>query len=193
MPETLEEKIARVLRDKVSLVPYDPAWPQRFEEEKAHLLSSLPEGLVTRIEHYGSTSIPGMAAKPVVDMLVEVADLEIARREVPPILEAQGYDYFWRPLGKDEGPPHYAWFIKRDGKGNRTHHIHMVEAHFPLWEGLVFRDYLRAHPERAKAYLRLKQSLAAKHPDDRIAYTFGKTEFINETLVLARETAPDNH
>lgn len=184
--ETLEEKIARVQKDKVELAPYDPAWPELFEQEKAHLLACLPEGMIRRIEHYGSTSIPGMTAKPVVDMLVEVVDLEAVRREVPPILEAQEYDFFWRPLGKDDGPPHYAWFIKRDAAGARTHHIHMVEPHFELWEGLIFRDYLRAHPERAEAYLDLKRMLAKKFPGDRIAYTFGKTDFIRETLALVR-------
>lgn len=183
--ETLEEKIERVLRDTISLADYDPAWPSLFDEEKTHLFSCLPSGVVTRIEHYGSTSIPGMPAKPIIDMLVEVVSLEAARREIVPILEGQGYDFFWRPVRDGDTESHYAWFIKRDGNGVRTHHIHMVEAHFHLWEGLVFRDYLRAHPAQAQAYLRLKRSLAKKHADDRIAYTAGKTEFIRETLVLS--------
>lgn len=191
--ETLEEKIARVLRDKVALVPYDPIWPERFEDEKVHLLACLPDGMITRIEHYGSTSIPGMTAKPIVDMLVEVPDIEATRRVVAPILEEQAYDFFWRPLGENDGPPHYPWFIKRDGSGNRTHHIHMVEADSSLWEGLIFRDYLRDNPDQAAAYLRLKQSLAEKFPDDRIAYTVGKTDFIRKTLVLSEQTSNDNH
>ena len=92
--ESLEEKIERVLKDRIELVAYDPVWPALFETEKIHLLSSLPNGLMTRIEHFGSTSIPGMPAKPVVDMLVEVISLEDARQWIAPILEAQGYDYF---------------------------------------------------------------------------------------------------
>lgn len=185
--ETLEEKIRRVLRDRVELVSYDPAWPLLFEEEKRHLLSHLPEGLIIRIEHYGSTSIPGMIAKPVVDMLVEVPDLERVRELVPPILEAQGYDYFWRPTSGDDTPPFYAWFIKRDETGLRTHHIHMVEPHFRHWEGLVFRDYLITHPNHAEKYAELKTELARRFGDDRIAYTEAKTEFIHKILMLAQD------
>lgn len=183
--ETLEQKIQRVLKDKIELVPYDPQWPARFEEEKAHLLSCLPKDIITRIEHYGSTSIPGLIAKPVVDMLVEVPDLHQVKEVVPPILEPQGYDYFWRPTRGDDGPPFYAWFIKRDGAGARTHHIHMVEPHFEHWDGLIFRDSLRSHPEMASEYAALKTRLAEQHSCDRVAYTLAKTEFVRKVLDLA--------
>ena len=179
--ETLEEKIERVLKDRIEFVPCDPAWPDRFEEEKAHLLSCLPDGLVTRVEHFGSTAIAGMAAKPVVDMLVEVTSHRRADECVPPILEPQGYDYFWRPLDD----MHYPWLIKRDRAGQRTHHIHMAEAGSRLWEGLIFRDYLRAHPDAAEAYHKLKISLVERFPGDRIAYTEGKTDFVNAILTRA--------
>lgn len=178
--ETLEEKVARVLKDRIELVDYDPAWTDMFEEEKSHLLACLPDGLVTRIEHYGSTSIPGMTAKPVVDMLVEVASNEQANEYVPVILEPLGYDYFWRP--HEDG--HYPWLIKRDAAGRRTHHIHMAEAGAQLWEGLDFRDYLLAHPEAAEEYRHLKLDLQRRFSDDRIAYTEGKTEFIRNILTL---------
>ncbi|SOB58542.1 Dephospho-CoA kinase/protein folding accessory domain-containing protein [Pseudodesulfovibrio profundus] len=183
--ETLEEKIQRVLRDHVELVEYDPAWPAMFEAEKKHLLGLFPGGLIRRVEHYGSTSIPGMTAKPIVDMLIEVRDLEETRQAVPPVLEALGYDFFWRPLGENDGPPHYAWFIKRDRQGRRTHHLHMVEADSFVWEGLVFRDYLLAHPEWAARYLELKRDLCRRYPDDRIAYTHGKGDFVSQVLKLA--------
>ena len=92
----------------------------------------------------------GSAAKPIVDMLVEVPTSPRCGAEVVPILEAQGYEYFWRPTHGDDGPPFYAWFIKRDpATGERTHHIHMVEASFAEhWDGLLFRDYLRAPRDR---------------------------------------------
>ncbi len=176
--ETLEEKIARVVKEHVEIRPYDPAWPALFEDEKDHLLTCLPEGLILRVEHFGSTSVPGLPAKPVVDMLIEVKNLEEIRAQVPPVLEAQGYDYFWRPTMGDSTPPFYAWFIKRNDQGQRTHHIHMVEADFPQWEGLLFRDYLRNHPEAAQDYAGLKKDLAQKYPGDRVAYTHAKTEFI---------------
>lgn len=176
--ETLEEKIRRVLTDKVAVEEYNPAWPAWFKKEKDHLRACLPGILLGRIEHFGSTAVPGLAAKPVVDMLVEVVCLERTRREVAPILEAQGYDYFWRSTQGDDGPPFYAWFIKRDVFGKRSHHIHMVEPGFPHWDRLLFRDYLIHHPKIAAAYGRLKCRLANRFADDRIAYTEGKSRFI---------------
>jgi GrpB-like predicted nucleotidyltransferase (UPF0157 family) len=130
---TLEEKITRVLKEEIDVVPYDPRWPEMFEQEKLHLFARLPEDLVGRIEHIGSTAVPGLAAKPIIDMLVEVTSLEETKRRIIPLLEDQGYDYFWRPSFDDDVPPYYAWFIKRDEKGTRTHHIHMVESGFEHW------------------------------------------------------------
>jgi GrpB-like predicted nucleotidyltransferase (UPF0157 family) len=184
--ETLEQKIARVLRDHVAVVPYDPAWPQRFEAERDHLRACLPRDLLGRIEHFGSTAVPGLAAKPIVDVLVEVTDLEATRARIAPLLEAQGYDYFWRSAADDDAPPHYAWFIKRDASGARTHHLHMVEAHFAHWERLLFRDYLIQHPAVAREYAELKLRLAALHGGDRVAYTQAKTAFVTAVTARAR-------
>jgi len=185
--ETLEQRIKRVLQDNVSIVPYDPAWPRMFEEEKRHLLDCLPTHLIRRIEHFGSTAIPGLAAKPIVDMLVEVGSLEETKARIAPVLEAQGYDYFWRATHGEDGPPFYAWFIKRNSGGVRTHHIHMVESDFEHWDRLLFRDYLIAHPATAKEYEGLKFALARDYPNDRVAYTNGKTEFVVRVTQVARE------
>jgi GrpB-like predicted nucleotidyltransferase (UPF0157 family) len=99
-----------------------------------------------RIEHYGCTAVPGLAAKPIIDMLVEVTDLDETKTKVAPILEAQGYDYFWRATSGGDVSPFYAWFIKRDSDtGARTHHIHMITGSpefAPHWDALLFRDYL---------------------------------------------------
>jgi GrpB-like predicted nucleotidyltransferase (UPF0157 family) len=186
--ETLEQRIQRVVQEEVDIVPYDRRWPEMFRLEKDHLLSCLPNDLIRRVEHFGSTAVPGLAAKPVVDVLVEVADLQATRDRIAPVLEAQGYDYFWRPTHGDDGPPFYAWFIKRDpGTGVRTHHIHMVEAGFvEHWDRLLFRDYLVAHPKVALEYQRLKLHLASAHPHDRVAYTKGKTEFVVRVTEEAR-------
>lgn len=186
---TLEERIERASREQVSLVPYDPQWPELFRRERDHLRACLPAELLGRIEHFGSTAVPGLTAKPVVDMLVEVTDLEATQARIVPVLEAQGYDYFWRPTSGMDGPPFYAWFIKRTADGARSHHLHMVEAQFPHWESLLFRDYLIAHPETAQDYLRLKLSLAAAHPNDREAYTDGKTAFIAGIMSRVRDDA----
>jgi len=180
MDATLEQRIRRVVSESVEIVPYDPSWPELFRREQEHLRACLPDDLIGRIEHFGSTAVPGLAAKPIVDILVEVTDLEAVRSGVAPLLEAQGYDYFWRPTHGDDGPPFYAWFIKRDpGSGTRTYHIHMVEARFrEHWDRLLFRDYLIEHPSVAKEYERLKLRLAAESPRDRVAYTRAKTEFV---------------
>lgn len=176
--ETLEQKIARVVKEEVAIVSHDPLWPEMFEAERVHLLTCLPAGLIRRMEHFGSTAVPRLCAKPIVDMLVEVTSLQETRARIAPILETQGYDYFWRPTWGDDTPPFYAFFIKRDRNGNRTHHIHMIEADFEHWNRLLFRDYLIDHPQVADEYGRLKQMLSRQHPTDRIAYTEAKTAFI---------------
>jgi GrpB-like predicted nucleotidyltransferase (UPF0157 family) len=184
--ESLEQKIARVLAEEISLAPYDPVWPASFRREREHLLSCLPNELLGRIEHFGSTAVPGLAAKPIVDMLVEVTALEAAKSRIVPILEAQGYDYFWRATKGEETPPFYAWFIRRDPvTGARTHHVHMVESHFPHWSSLAFRDHLIAHPEVAGEYEQLKRRLVSECARDRIAYTRGKAEFIERVTTAA--------
>ena len=191
--ETLEDRIKRVLQEEIALVPYDPAWPRMFEEERKHLLDSLPPGLIRRIEHFGSTAIPGLAAKPIVDVLVEVDSLEVTKASIAPILEAQRYDYFWRATHGEDGPPFYAWFIKRNSAGVRSHHVHMVESDFEHWDRLLFRDYLIEHDEIAKEYETLKYSLARDYPDDRIAYTNGKSEFVVRVTQVAKEYYRNKH
>ena len=174
MKKSLEERIEEAIREEILVAPYDPSWPQLFESEAAFLKRILPKSIVIKIEHFGSTAVQGLAAKPIIDMLVEVSSLAGTQEQIVPILEAAGYDYFWRT----DVSPAYAWFIKRDSQGKRTHHIHMVEADSKLWERLYFRDYLREFPEEAKQYAELKQLLAERFPHDRIAYTESKAEYV---------------
>ena len=187
--ETLEQRVRRVTREEIAIVPYDPDWPELFRQEKEHLLDCLPSGLISRIEHFGSTAVPRLAAKPIVDMLVEVTDLEATKARIAPVLDAQDYDYFWRPTHGDQGPPFYAWFIKRHPQTrDRTHHIHMVEKEFSdHWDRLLFRDYLIAHPEVARQYGVLKARLASTSPRDRVSYTRGKTDFIIRVTIEAKQ------
>jgi len=186
--ETFEQRIQRLVREKIAIALYNPDWPKVFRQEKEHLLSCLPNDLIRRVEHFGSTAVPGLAAKPIVDMLVEVTDLQATRDRIVPVLESQGYDYFWRPTHGDEGPPFYAWFIKRDPQTRaRTHHIHMVEGHFSEhWDRLLFRDYLIEHPEVAREYEALKICLASAFSQDRVSYTRSKTEFIGQVTEKAK-------
>ena len=102
---TLEERVRRAVQEDIAIVSYDPRWPQLFEQECDHLRSCLPLELLGRIEHFGSTAVPGLPAKPIIDMLVEVTDLEAAKSDIVPVLESQGYEYFWRPTFGDDTPP----------------------------------------------------------------------------------------
>lgn len=190
---TLAERVRSAAHEDVAIVPYDLRWRELFREEAAHLLACIPPGLIRRIEHFGSTAIPGLAAKPIVDMLVEVSSLRVARTRIAPILQSQRYDYFWRPSFGDDVPPWYALFIKRAESGVRTHHIHMVTRRVTFrehWERLLFRDYLISHPETARDYERLKMDLAAAYPNNRVTYTNGKTAFIRRITAEARKSAP---
>ncbi len=185
--ETREERIRRLVQEDVTIAEYDPRWPERFRREKQHLLSCLPADLIRRVEHFGSTAVPGLAAKPIVDILVEVTDLDATKARIVPLLESEGYEYLWRPTHGEDGPPWYAWFIKRDPHtGVRTYHIHMVLKGFEHWDRLLFRDYLRDHPEVATQYGMLKRQLSAAHPRDRVAYTQGKSEFIRKVTKQAK-------
>jgi len=183
---TIDERVKQFIEEDVEIVEYDPAWPKYFEEEKNHLLKCLPCNLISRVEHFGSTAIPCLAAKPIIDILVEVTSLEETKKIIVPILESQGYDYFWRPSWGDDAPPFYAWFIKRDSIGKRTHHIHMVEHEYEHWDRLLFKDYLIEFPDIAREYQELKIRLARIYPNDRVGYSKGKTEFILRITGLAK-------
>lgn len=179
--DSVEEKILRLQREEIEIAAYDSSWPRKFLEEKAWLLQHLPSDLVYRVEHIGSTAIPGMAAKPIVDLLVGVRCLEQVKKRIVPVMEAAGYEYLWRPTAGNEGPPWYAWFIKRGTNGRRTHHIHMVERDFrEHWNRLEFRDFLIDDADAADRYATLKFELARKFPNDRAKYTAGKAAFIDE-------------
>ena len=177
-----EATIRRLVQEYVELHPYDSAWPAMFAEEERSLRTILPPACIVRIEHFGSTAVPGLCAKPVIDVLVEVTDLTMIRERIAPVLAQKKYEYVWRPMMGNDTPPFYAWFIKRDDSGRRTHHIHMVDEHFPVMERIRFRDHLRSHPDDVAAYAALKERLQSDHPNDREAYTIGKTNYINDIL-----------
>jgi GrpB-like predicted nucleotidyltransferase (UPF0157 family) len=183
--ETVAEKVRRLMAEDVAVEVYDPRWPEWFLQEAAHLRACLPPEMIGRIAHFGSTAVPGLAAKPIIDMLVEVNSLEETKQRIVPILTAQGYDYLWRPTWGGDIPPFYAWFIKRNAAGKRTHHLHMIEKDFAHWNRLLFCDYLAAHPEEAHEYGRIKQELAVRYPRDRVAYSAGKSAFIERIMRLA--------
>lgn len=165
--------------DSVHLVEPDPAWSRQFAEFAGWLSAALGSDVALRVEHYGSTSIPGIPAKPVIDVLVEVPSFEIAKARVLPVFNTWEWDYWWH----DD----HMLFVRRTGlMGARTHHVHVAPRDHRLWAGLAFRDHLRSHPADAQAYAALKRELAAAHGRDRERYTQGKSDFVSEILARAR-------
>lgn len=168
--------------DEIIIVEYDPGWPALFTQEAVRVWQVLGNEIVVQVEHIGSTAVPGLAAKPVIDLMVWVHSLEKAQHAVP-LLEALGYIY-WRDnpysgrLFFVKGMPLYGW--------QRTHHLYIVQAYNEFWKHLLFRDYLRLHPDEAKRYEALKRDLAARFREDREAYTNGKSDYIKAVTEKAR-------
>ena len=161
---------------KVTLLPYTRTWMQLFEDEKALLQAALGSQVLD-IQHVSSTSIPGMPAKPIIDIAIAVINFEDARVCILPI-QHLGYEY------KGElGIPRRHYFTK----GNpRTFHIHMNEIGSRDWaDQIFFRDYLTRHPQCAQEYADLKLGLAKQFPHDREAYLAGKAPYIQHILQLA--------
>ena len=163
----------------IEIVEYDPGWPALYEEEARFLREQFGPELIVRIEHYGSTAVPGLAAKPVIDILVEITSFEAAREGIQPVLEGLGYGYDWYKH-------HMAFFKGYFTEGAQKYHLHMAPGDHPLMDGLLFRDYLRIHRETAKEYEALKYRLAEVHHFDREAYTDAKTAFVREITDRAR-------
>jgi GrpB-like predicted nucleotidyltransferase (UPF0157 family) len=167
-----------VEEEAVRIVDYDPSWPGKFEGERRLLQEILEPWLTAPIEHVGSTAIPGMPAKPIIDIVAPVSDLESS---VPARAAVACLGYMYYPYR----PAEEHWFCK-PSPSHRTHHLHLVPAESPLWrERLLFRDYLRQHTDVAMDYAVLKQSLAERHRFDRESYTEAKGPFIRRVLTIA--------
>ena len=161
----------------VRLLPYQEDWPRLFAVEKARLQAAVGQ-YVLDIQHVGSTSIPGLPAKPILDIAAAVENFEAAVVCIQP-LEQLGYTY-----RGEKGIPRRHYFRKGDP---RTHHIHMNEIGSVDWENqILFRDYLLCHPEAVEAYAALKIDLAQQFPADRDRYLAGKAPFIEQILCQAR-------
>ena len=158
----------------VRVVPYDVRWPAQYVIEAQHIRRALGNVAVA-INHIGSTSVPGLSAKPVIDILVEVNGLADVDTRTPAV-ESLGYE------AKGEfGIPGRRYFRRHDTSGTRTHQIHAFVRGWQTERHLAFRDYLRSHPPVAQAYGILKQQLAEKYPNDMNAYMDGKDSFVKET------------
>jgi GrpB-like predicted nucleotidyltransferase (UPF0157 family) len=161
---------------------YDPNWPILFEQESTRIKKVLGS-FALAIEHMGSTAVPGLPSKPIIDLLVGVPSLEEAKQRWIGPIRSLGYNYV---------PEYVSWlpgelFFRKGPPGPWTHHVHVMERSCSRWETLlVFRDYLRAHAEAAQAYADIKRALAASSADDIAAYRTGKHIFVAETTAKAR-------
>jgi GrpB-like predicted nucleotidyltransferase (UPF0157 family) len=164
----------------VEIVPYDPSWPIRFEEEAGIIRRALARWLVGTIEHIGSTAIPGLSAKPVIDILAGVRTLDESRLA---IAAATDLGYCYAPYQAE----FEHWFCK-PSPAFRTHHLHLISVGTPQWfRPIAFRDYLRDHANVAGEYDALKRRLAQEHRLDRETYTEAKRPFINRITDIALE------
>jgi GrpB-like predicted nucleotidyltransferase (UPF0157 family) len=165
--------------DPVLVVPYEDEWPWLFREQAAQMRAALGE-VALRIDHIGSTSVPGLAAKPVIDVQLSVAALEPVDAFRAPL---EGLGYVFRASDPERTKRYF-----REPPGERRTHIHVRR--LGSWNeqfALLFRDYLRAHPDAASRYATLKRRLAAryKQPEQRAQYTDAKDPFIWRTIYAA--------
>lgn len=163
----------------IEVTEYDPSWPERGASARAELVDSLP-GLFLDVEHVGSTSVPGLAAKPVIDLMASVATLEDVTADREATLQRLGYQL------QDTGMPGRLFYFREAAGGQRTHHLHVVTA--DTWgtrNERLFRDHLLRHPEVAAEYGELKRRLAAE-ADDGLAYTRSKTALIQRVIDTER-------
>lgn len=174
----------RTLKDSIELERYDPTWPEKAAAEITHLKKAFAGLGVVDIQHMGITAVPGLAAKPIIDLMVGVERIDDAHALIP-VLENLGY-VFWEDNPKKDrlffvkGMPPYG--------ERRTHHVHIFATDHEEWEARqLFRDYLRAHPEDRQAYEALKRGLAEQFREDRETYTTAKTDFVKRSLQKAVE------
>ena len=161
--------------EPIQLSPYDPSWPLRFDREQADLAEAIGGWVTGGIHHVGSTAVPRLAAKPIIDILAGVRNLDESRACFEPLADL---DYLYAPYLPEE----MHWFCKPH-PSRRTHHLHLVPVGSKRYaDELAFRDRLRREPQVAEEYLALKRRLAAAFVNDREAYTDAKSAFINRVL-----------
>ena len=179
-----------LLRGSAVVEPYDPDWPALFQHERHRIVAAIGH-IVAGVHHVGSTSIPGLPAKPILDIAVMLNDFGDGERCIEP-LEEIGYTH----VGLLDDIPGDRFFAKvhtpRDSCSDCeeivTHHLHMYTLDSPLRVNhFAFRDYLIAHPDEIARYARLKLNLADKHPNDRKSYSVGKRLIMTEVLAKAAE------
>jgi GrpB-like predicted nucleotidyltransferase (UPF0157 family) len=170
-------------RALVEICEYDVKWPLKFEKQKSDIMKAIGNKVVA-IEHIGSTAVPGLGAKPIIDIMVGLQKLRDADDCIDP-LKKIGYEYV--PELEVEIPERRYFHKSPSSVLKKHYHLHMVQIHGEFWKvQILFRDYLRTHSDSAQEYFRLKKELAAKYRLNREAYTEAKTSFIRSTISKAR-------
>jgi GrpB-like predicted nucleotidyltransferase (UPF0157 family) len=176
-----KEELGRLF--PIILTQYNPLWPERYLSEKNVIEKAIGPTNIARIRHYGSTSVPGIWAKPTIDILLEVHD----NIDTDILIEKfRGIGYIYSP--QKDNPPPSMMFMKGytlNGYKGQAYHVHV--RYRGDWDEIYFRDYLILHPEVAREYQTLKLKLQKKYKNDREAYTLGKTEFIQKVTETARK------
>jgi GrpB-like predicted nucleotidyltransferase (UPF0157 family) len=172
------EPVPAWAREPIAIVDPDPSWPVQAAELRGQLGGLLTRWLATDIHHVGSTSVPGLAAKPILDLMAGIADLDAAP-DIAATLAGHGWHYV--PPKLDERD--YRRFFVQVVDGHRHAHLHLMRPDTDDWyRHLAFRDRLRADEELRGRYAELKRRLAAAHTEDREAYTEAKSDFVNRAL-----------
>lgn len=191
MPKALKEMTNEELWQLFAIIitEHDPAWKSRYSEEKKRIEKAVGSANICRISHIGSTAVTGLAAKPTIDILLEIADTtDIARL----ISEMESAGYLHSPQPKNPAP--HLMFLKGytpEGFKGQVFHIHV--RYGGDWDELYFRDYLIAHPETADSYGKLKLQLKKRFEHDRDGYTHAKTDFIRNITEEARRELGDRY
>ena len=177
LSDLTKEQIGQLFPIEIS--QYNSNWPKLYEEERQLIEKNINPTLFSRIEHFGSTSVPGLSSKNTIDILMAVEFGDTSNHEIIEQMKKIGYDFNWQ----NEGANTHMVFIKGydpDDPSQQTYHIHAAPENHSLWNRIHFRNYLITHPEVAHAYEVLKKSLANKYKYERVAYRIAKTEFIKE-------------
>lgn len=173
---------------RIAITPYDPHWPRLYAAERDRLSQVLAPILI-RVHHVGSTSVPGLAAKPVIDILIEVSD-DARLPQFDPGIAALGYT----PRGEclDAGGTPGRYYYTKNTKGQRSHQLHICqEGHWEIAAMLAFPRYLWQHPDVAARYQRVKEQAAAAHRYDIVGYIAAKNDFIRTILAAAGVQVPE--
>ena len=169
---------------RVAIVAYDPRWPTLYEQEKAAILGAIGPRLVA-IEHVGSTAVPGLGAKPIIDVMAGLPSLADADGCIGP-LETLGYHFVPEVMRDLPDDRYFERWTEGYERGIEIAHLHLTEYGAPFWrEHVLFRDLLRAQPQTAAAYDQLKRELAQRTAG--VAYVYAKTAFVQSVLAQARE------